>query len=53
MTDEEAEKIVEDMQRIFPNLPDPVHEPIRAAYYIKLYKHMKDYYYNHGDGKNQ
>lgn len=39
MTDEQALAIYEDMKRIYGNLPDPDHEPIRFKYYYTLYKH--------------
>jgi hypothetical protein len=38
MTDEQALAIYEDMKRIYQNLPDPDHEPIRFKYYYMLYK---------------
>lgn len=41
MTDEEAEKIYEDMLRYFEKLPNPEHEPISFAHYVKLYKFYK------------
>ena len=39
MTNEEVLAIYEDMKRIYRNLPDPDHEPIRFKYYYTLYKH--------------
>jgi len=38
MTNEEVLAIYEDMKRIYRNLPDPDHEPIRFKYYYTLYK---------------
>ena len=39
MTDEELMRVLEDMERIFGELPSPVHEPIRFAYYVRMYRH--------------
>ena len=36
-----AEEIIEDMYRIYPNLPSPVHEPLKFRYYIKMYMFQK------------
>lgn len=42
LTDEEVMIVYEDMQKYFGHpLPDPIHEPIRFAYYVKLYKYYK------------
>lgn len=39
MTNEEIENMIEEMQKMFgDDLPNPIQEPIRFAYYIKLYK---------------
>lgn len=38
MSDSEALTIYEDMKRIYRDLPDPDHEPIRFKYYYMLYK---------------
>lgn len=38
MTDDEVSVVVEEMERMFGALPSPVHEPIRFAHYVKLYK---------------
>lgn len=43
MTDEEATKIYEDMKEYFKkDMPNPEQEPIRFAYYMKLYKFYKE-----------
>jgi hypothetical protein len=40
MSNEELEKIYKEMVEIFgDNLPNPEQEPIRFAYYVKLYKY--------------
>jgi hypothetical protein len=40
MSSEELEKIYDEMVEIFgDNLPNPEQEPIRFAYYVKLYKY--------------
>lgn len=40
MTDEEIMETYEKMKAIFGDaLPHPEHEPIRFAYYVKIYKH--------------
>jgi hypothetical protein len=39
MTDEEVKIVVEDMERVFGKLPDPLHEPIRFAHYVKVYRY--------------
>lgn len=42
MNDEQIQAIIKDMQEFFSTeLPDPVQEPIRFAYYVKLYKYYK------------
>lgn len=42
MTDEQALEMYEALKTYFgDDLPDPEHEPIRFAYYVKVYK-----YYN-------
>ena len=42
MTEEEAKKIWEEMLDFFNGqLPDPVREPIRFEYYVKLFKYYK------------
>lgn len=38
MTDDEVVMIIEEMERMFGKLPDPLHEPIRFGYYVKLYR---------------
>jgi hypothetical protein len=43
MQNEEVLRIYEDMVKVFGNnLPNPDQEPIRFAYYVKLYR----YFYN-------
>ena len=40
MSNEEIERIYEEMKEIFgDHLPNPEQEPVRFAYYVKLYKH--------------
>lgn len=39
MTEEEILKFVGEMEEHFGSLPHPVHEPIRFAHYIKVYKY--------------
>lgn len=38
MTDEEAQAILEDMEKKFGQLPDPNHYPRTFDYLMKLYK---------------
>jgi|TARA_R110000796_G_scaffold14329_4_gene46771 hypothetical protein len=37
--DEEAQEIVDDMDRLFGPLPNPIHEPKRALSYLKRYRY--------------
>ena len=39
MTDEEILYHYNRMVEIYGDLPNPEHEPIRFAYYVKLYKY--------------
>ena len=40
MTDDEVLKMYERMQEVFGDeLPDPEHEPIKFAYYVKIFKY--------------
>lgn len=40
MTDQECEEILKKMEEFFKSpLPDPIREPIRFAYYVKLFKY--------------
>lgn len=40
MSNEELERIYYEMKEIFgDNLPHPVQEPVRFAYYVRLYKY--------------
>lgn len=41
MTDEELNKIIDEMFDIFGTLPNPEQEPIRFKHYIKLYRYYK------------
>jgi hypothetical protein len=41
MTNEELDKMLNEMYNIFSNLPSPEREPRRFRYYVKLYKHIK------------
>jgi len=40
-TDQEIQKMYEEMQEMFNDLPNPDHEPRRFAYYVKLYLYYK------------
>lgn len=40
MTDEEAINKYEDLKRMFPNVPNPEHEPRRFKAYVLMYKHI-------------
>ena len=40
MTDEEVLRKYAEMERIFGQLPSPIHYPKQFAYYVKLYKHF-------------
>ena len=42
MTDEEALKMYEEMVEFFGEVPNLEHEPIRFAYYVKLFKYYKE-----------
>ena len=42
MSDEEVLKMYDDMVEYFGVLPNPDHEPIRFAYYVRLYKYYKE-----------
>ena len=39
MTDEEVKIVVEEMESMFGKLPDPLHEPMQFAHYVKLYRY--------------
>lgn len=41
MTDQEAAETYDDMVQMFSDLPSPEHEPIRFAFYVKMYKYIK------------
>ena len=41
MTDEEIIKMYNDMLEYFGQLPNPEQEPIRFAYYVKMYRYYK------------
>jgi hypothetical protein len=41
MTEEELNEVLDDMYRMFANLPSPEHEPKQFAAKVKLYKHLK------------
>jgi hypothetical protein len=41
MTNEEVIKMYEEMLEWFGQLPNPQHEPIRFAHYVKIYKYYK------------
>ena len=40
MTDEEAVKIIDEMEAKFGTLPNPEHYPKQFDYYIKLFKYL-------------
>jgi hypothetical protein len=42
MTDDEANKILDEMKKSFGNLPNPEHSPIQFNYLCKLYKHYHE-----------
>ena len=42
MTDDEVMKMYEEMLEYFGQLPHPEHEPIRFAYYVKLFRYYKE-----------
>ena len=39
MTDAEAIIVLEEMEKMFGTLPDPLHEPLRFAHCVKLYRY--------------
>jgi hypothetical protein len=42
MTEQEIENVLNEMYSYFGNLPSPEHEPKRFAYYVKLFKYLKN-----------
>ena len=46
MTDEEVTIVLEEMERMFGTLPDPIHEPIRFAHHVKLYHYYVERNHN-------
>jgi len=42
VTDEEVIAMYDAMLEHFGSLPDPVHEPIRFAHYVKVYKYYME-----------
>ena len=42
LTDEELNKMLDEMYDRFDTLPNPFQEPIRFAHYIKLYRFYKE-----------
>ena len=42
MTDEEANKILDEMRKYFGTIPDPEHSPNQFKYLYKLYKHYHE-----------
>ena len=42
MTDEEALNLYEQMVEYFGFMPSPIHEPIRFAHYVKVYRYYKE-----------
>ena len=46
MTDAELETALAEMTEIFRGrLPNPEQEPRRFAYYVKLYRYLRKFYY--------
>lgn len=41
MTNEEIEKILDDMGTLFPKLPNPEREPRQFKYFVKLFRHIE------------
>lgn len=47
MTDQELDAALAEMMEIFRGrLPSPEHEPRRFAYYVKLYRYLRKFYYD-------
>lgn len=47
MMDDVAEEKIKEMEKIFGPLPNPIHEPKRSLFYLKMYNHYlkrKNYY---------
>ena len=43
MTPEQLEKVGQELIEMFGNnLPNDIHEPIRFAYYVRLYRYVKE-----------
>jgi hypothetical protein len=42
MTDEELHKTMDHMEKVFDEVPNPIHEPTRFAFYVKLYRYYYD-----------
>ena len=42
MTDQQIIDMYNEMEKMFGTLPNPEHEPIRFAYYVKLYRFCKE-----------
>jgi hypothetical protein len=42
MSDEELNKILDEMYERFDTLPNPFQEPIRFAHHVKLYRFYKE-----------
>jgi len=38
----DPEQIYDDMVRMFGKLPNPIHEPKRCQWYLKMYKYKRD-----------
>ena len=42
MTDQEAENLLQELERVFgQNIPHPLYNPIQFGYYLKLYDFLK------------
>jgi hypothetical protein len=42
MSEDDIIKFVTEMEEFYGSLPDPVHEPIRFAHYIKMYRYYRE-----------
>jgi hypothetical protein len=42
MSDDDILKFVTEMEEFYGSLPSPIHEPIRFAHYIKMYRYYRE-----------